>query len=203
MARSKKAKRWTGVLAEPIDDIWSLMPKFYPVGSPEFQEWIDRKHKRLHQLRINKMPELARQLGMQVDKFDLTTTDGWMVFYGQLALILALELEIPGFMEIKPKWDRKIVYWALLDGDARRKRGERDPDLTSCLFLVQLLDPELCKKGQKPAAIRRAKTLRNEVSKLRQKIKARVGSFVADLIKWRDAQDSNIVELHKKNPVIS
>jgi hypothetical protein len=204
VARSKKAKQWTGVLAEPIDDIASLMPKFYPVGSPECQEWLDRKYDRLHQVRIKKLPELARQLGMQVDKFDLTTEQGLMGFYGQLALNLALKLEIPGFMEIKPAWDRQIVYWAMLDGDARRQRGEPDPDLTSCLILVRLLDPELCKKGKKAATIRRAKTLRNQVSKLRQGLKKRAASLVAvaEFIKWLEAQASNVIELHKKKPVI-
>jgi hypothetical protein len=205
VARSKKAKQWTGVVAEPIDDIGSLMPKFYPAGSPECQEWIDRQYDRLHQLRIKKLPELARQLGIQVDKFDLTTEQGLMAFYGQLALNLAVKFEIPGFIEIKTKWPRQIVYWALLDGDARRQRGEPDPDLTSCLFMVQAFDPKLSKKGKKTAAIRRAKTLRNEVSKLRQRLKKRAAgpAAVAEFIKWLDAQASNVVELHKKKPVIS
>jgi hypothetical protein len=120
------------------------------------------------------MPELGRQLGMKVDKFDLTTPDGLMVFLTDLVLRLALKLEIPAFMWPSSRWHRQIVYWALLDGDARRARGERNPDLTSCLSFVQLLDSKL--KRNKSAAIRRAKTLRNEVSKLRRKFKAQAAA---------------------------
>jgi hypothetical protein len=171
VARSKKAKQWTGVLAEPIaDDVGTLAPQRYPVGSPEAEEWIGRRARHMSRLQIQMLPELARQLGMKVHKFDLTTTDGLTVFLTDLVLRLALKLEIPSFMLPKSKWPRQIVYWALLDGDARRAHRERDPDLTSCLGFVQLLDSKL--KRNKSAAIRRAKTLRNEVSKMRRTFKA-------------------------------
>src|SRR5262245_20755451 len=111
MARSRKAKQWTGVLAESIDDIETLMPKPYEMGSPESEKWLHRRAHRLYQPRIAKMPELARQLGMPVDTHP-TTTDGLMVFYQYLALKLALKLEIPGFMEVNRKWPRDLVYWA-------------------------------------------------------------------------------------------
>jgi hypothetical protein len=185
VARSRKAKQWTGALAVPIDDdIGTLMPNRYPVGSPECEQWIDRRADRLHQLRTAKIPELGRQVGMRVDKFDLTTPDGLIAFYTDLVLRLALKLEIPGFMQLKPKWPRQVVYWALLDGDARKVRGERDPDLASCLSLVRRWERGLLRKGKKAAAIRRAKTLRNEVSKLRRKIKARMELTVDNFSKW-------------------
>lgn len=203
MARSKKAKQWTGVLAAPIDDIGSIMPLCYPADSPEFEKWVDDNSDRTHRLRLEKMPELARQLGMQVDKFDLTTQDGLMVFYGQLALNLALKLEIPGFMKAKRKWPREVVYAALQDGDARRHRRERDPDGTACLIVVQAFDRNLRRKGQKHAAIRRARTLRNEVIKLRRKIEARAEMIVDEAIKWRDAKATKIADLHKTKAVIS
>jgi hypothetical protein len=149
------------------------------------------------------MPELARQVGMQVDKFDLTTTGGLMVFYGQLSLNLALKLEIPGFLEIKQMWRRQMAYWALKDGDARKARGERDPDLTACLILVRALDRDLARKDRKREAIQRAKTLRNEVSKLRRKIKGRAEILIDEIFKLRDAQPPKIIKLHKTKPVIS
>jgi hypothetical protein len=170
MARSKKAKQWTGVLAEPIeDDVGTLAPKRYPVGSPEAEEWIGRRARHVDRLRIAKIPALARQLG---SKFDFTP-DGLTVFLMDLVLRLALKLEIPGFMWPSPKWPLQLVYWAMLDADVRRARRERDPDLIACLNFVQRWEPELHRNRQKTPAIRRAKTLRNEVFKLRRKIKAR------------------------------
>jgi hypothetical protein len=200
MARSKRAKQWTGILAEPING--PIMPLKYPANSPEFEKWLDAKCLSLHRLRVEKMPELARQLGMQVDKFDLTTHRGLMVFYGQLALNLALKLEIPGYMEAKPKWPREIVYAAMQDGNARRARGERDPDLTACLFMVRAFDRNLRRNGERPAAIRRAKTLRNEVSKLRGKIKTQAGITVDEDIKRRGARGAKVIKLHKTMPLI-
>jgi hypothetical protein len=120
---------------------------------------------------VDKLPELGRQLGMQVDKFDLATDHGLMVFYRQLALNLAVRFEIPGFMETEHKWDPAIVYFALQDAHRRRKRGEPDPALNACLMVVQGLDRKLRRKDQKLAAIQRAKTLRNEVNKLRHKMR--------------------------------
>jgi hypothetical protein len=173
VARSKKQKQWTGILAEPIDrGFETLIPKPYPTGSPEAEEWIDRQARLMFRQQIAKIPKLARQLGMQLSEFDFATPDGLTVFLMDLVLRLALKLEIPGFMLPKSKWHRQIVYWALLDGDARRAHGERDPDLTACLNSVQRWDPKLRRNGQKTAAIRRAKTLRNEVSKMRRKLKA-------------------------------
>jgi hypothetical protein len=205
MARSKRAKQWAGVLAEPIDDIETLMPKPYPMGSPESEKWLRRRAHRLYQLRIAKMPELARQLGMPVDTYDRTTKDGLMRFYTHLALKLAVKLEIPGFMQANRKWPPELVYWALVDGDARRTRGERDPDFTSCLDLIQHWDPRLRQRGKKAAANQRAKTLRNEVSKLRQRVKKRAAkpAAIEEFIRRRGAQPSNVIEFHKKKPVIS
>ena len=171
MARSRKAKQWTGVLAEPIDDdIGTLMPKPYPEDSPEAEKWIRRRARHWGRLRITMLPELGRQVGMKVDKFDLSTPDGLMVFVTDLVLRLALKLEIPAFMVPRSKWHRQIVYWTLQKGEAKRARRERNPDLAACLDQVQLLDPKL--KRNKLAAIRRAKTLRNEVFKMRRKLKA-------------------------------
>ena len=170
MARSRKIKQWTGVLAEPIDDdIGTLAPQHYPVGSPEAEKWIRRRARHWNRLRIAMLPELGWQVGMKVDKFDLSTPDGLMVFLTDLVFRLALKLEIPAFMVPRSKWHRQIVYWALLKGDERRARGERNPDLTSCLEFVQRSDAKL--RRNKLAAIRRPKTLRNEVFKMRRKLK--------------------------------
>jgi hypothetical protein len=48
MARSKKAKQWTGTLAEPFDPVLLglIMPLKYPVDSAEFQKWIDDSQNR-------------------------------------------------------------------------------------------------------------------------------------------------------------
>jgi hypothetical protein len=146
MARTKKAKQWTGTLAEPIDDVFLVMPMGLPVNS--LPNWIELYSDRLHRLRIEKMPELARQLGMQVDTFDLTTEHGLMVFYRQLAMGLARKLEIPGFIAAKPKWPRAMVLAAMEEGDARRSRRERDPDFAACLSWVRAADPDLARKDR-------------------------------------------------------
>jgi hypothetical protein len=171
MARQKRTQ-FTGALAHPIDDLKLIMPLGYHVDSPDFQKWVEDSTDRLHAIRMQKMPELARQLGMQIEKFDLTTHTGLMVFYGQLALNLAIAFGIPGFQTVRSKWPREWIKAALQDGDSRKLCGEPNPDLNACLFVVRFLDPDLRRSGRKTAAIRRAKTLRNQVSKLRQRLKA-------------------------------
>jgi hypothetical protein len=167
MARRKRTQ-FTGTLAQPIDDIKLIMP--LDKAREDFEKWVEESTDRLHTIRIQKMPELARQLGMQVEKFDLTTHTGLMGFYGQLALNLAIASGIPGFQTVRSKWPREWIKAALQDGDSRRLRGEPSPDLTACLLIVRLLDPDLRRSSRKSTAIRRAKTLRNQVSKLRQRL---------------------------------
>jgi hypothetical protein len=185
---------FTGTLAQPIDETDLIMPLGHEANSPEFQKWVDAAYDRRHRLQIQKMPELARQLGMQVEKFDLTTHAGLMVFYGQLALNLALKLGIPGFLEAEPKWPRAVVRAVLEDSELRRQRGEPNPDLKACLIMVRGLDPDLQRSGRKTAAIRRAKTLRNQVSKLRQSVKREQAEKLA-------AQPSNVVRLSRRHKI--
>ena len=87
MARSRKARQWTGELAEPlVEDVETLMPK--PYETPE--EWLHRRARHVEQQRIAKLPELGRQLGMKVDEYDLTTPNGLTAFYQHLVLRLVL-----------------------------------------------------------------------------------------------------------------
>jgi hypothetical protein len=169
MARQKRTQ-FTGTIAQPIDDSALILSLAYDLDSPEGkkaqEEWDDR----LHGLRVEKMPELARQLGMQLEKFDLTTHTGLMVFYATIAMNLAVEFKIPGFFLVRSKWQREVVKSAMKGGDIRKRLGLPNPDLTACLLVVQALYPDLARAGRKSEATRRAKTLRNQVSKLRQRL---------------------------------
>jgi hypothetical protein len=108
---------------------------------------------------------------MEVEKFDFSTHAGLMVFYGQLAVNLAIKLRVPGFLEIAPKWSPTIVMAALVEGEKRKQRRMPNPDFSACLEIVRALDPDLARTGRGSEATRRAKTLRNLVSKLRQRLK--------------------------------
>lgn len=172
MARSKR-KQFAGLsgsVMQPIDDLSLLLPIGYSLNSPEFQKALEDRRNRLFKMRVQKMPELARQLGVKVEAFDLSTTEGLMGFYGSLAVMLAMKFGIPGFLEAAPKWDPQIVIFAMQAGDTNKQRGIPNPDLTACLGVVRALDPDLARPGSKSRAMQRAKTLRNRVIKMRQRL---------------------------------
>ncbi|HEX4410556.1 MAG TPA: hypothetical protein VH206_17430 [Xanthobacteraceae bacterium] len=174
MGRPKKKQlagiELSGTIAKPIDDTSLILPFIRDLDSPEFKTALNERADRLHQLRIAKLPELARQLGMAVERYDFSTHSGLMVFYAQIALNMAVKFQIPGFLEVKAKWSREIVKLAMDGGDARKRLGLSNPDLEACLIVVQGLDSELTRPGRKTAAIKRAKTLRNLVSILRRRL---------------------------------
>jgi hypothetical protein len=124
------------------------------------------------------MPELARQLGMQLDAYDLSTHTGLMQFYGDIALNLVIKFEIPGFLEVDPKWNRSIVLWTLvecekakLSGTNRLEPSRGTSDFEVCLWVVRELDRDLKRRVHETAAKKRARTLANRVSELRQRLK--------------------------------
>jgi hypothetical protein len=208
MARPKKTHlpgiTFTGSIAKPIDDIEIITPfrRDLALDSPEYQKLFDERWTKLHRLRVQKIPELARQLGLQVDKFDLTTERGLMVFYGQTLMNLAIKARIPGFLEVEPKWNRSLVMWTLVKCIQAKQRGERNAYLNTCLTIVRGWDPDLARIGRKAAAIRRAKTLHNEVTKLTKRLKREHAEKQAEK---QAAERSNIIRFsksHRIKPVI-
>jgi hypothetical protein len=74
------------------------MPFLGAVGSPE--KYLAERKKELRRRRTAKMPALARHLGIDVDRFNLSPENGlgWMMLYAVIAERLTEEL-IPGFQE--------------------------------------------------------------------------------------------------------
>ena len=170
MARQKKSS-FTGSIAKRIDDTGCIVPLGYALDLPEFRKILDDRWDRLFKLRMQKMPELAQQLGMDLKKFDLTTDAGLVAYYATIALNLAVKFEIPGFLEVEPKWNPSIVMAALMESEKAKLRDEPNPDFNACLQTVKAIDPDLARPGRKTLAEKRARTLRNKVSALRQRLK--------------------------------
>ena len=147
---------FTGTLAKPIDDIDSIRPfptDLHLVDWAEHNRMVHDRWKRLCSLRAEKIPELARQLGVQVEGFDLTTDRGLATFYRQTLIALAIKAPVPGFLEVKPKEflqvepkDRRALTMWVLDKCTQRKQGEPKASyLNTCLHIVCDLNPDLAR----------------------------------------------------------
>jgi hypothetical protein len=148
MARRKKTQ-FTGMLAQQIDDTtFNTALGAFEADSAEFNRRLQERSTRLYGLRLDKMPELGRQLGIDVAACDLKTHLGKAALYSLIAIELAIKLEIPGFMLTKPKWPPELVNYAMIHGHNCKKLGEPNPDLNVCLDIVRTLYPDLARPGR-------------------------------------------------------
>jgi hypothetical protein len=99
--KTLNGKKFEGVLAEPIDD-GLFMPVIH--DDPAWPKYLRAAELKRRELRLNKMPALARHLGIDVGSFNLADPAnmvGLMMFYAAIAERLASHV-IPGFMQ-KPR----------------------------------------------------------------------------------------------------
>jgi hypothetical protein len=170
--RSLNGKKFTGSLATPIDHgffmpidatISSSLPE-----SPDWPEYLKRSKQELHRQRMAKMPDLARHLGIDIEQFNLSDPSngfGLSMLLGAIALKLASHV-VPGFQE-KPrgKHPREIVRFTRRAIDAAKAARKDLSDLDVCREIIKLEQPELARPGKKGELERKAKSLRNLVSK--------------------------------------
>jgi hypothetical protein len=130
--KSLNGKKFEGVLAEPIDDgLFMPLMKDDPAW-PVYLQAVEIKRR---QLRLDKMPALARHLGIDVERFNLAdpaNVSGLMMFYATIAEKLAGQI-IPGFQN-KPrgKQPREIVRLIRKAIDHVKDNGGAESDLEAC-----------------------------------------------------------------------
>jgi hypothetical protein len=158
------------MLAKPID-IGLIMP-MTGLNSTEFQKYLQEHADKLIEARRAKFWALFNHFGLQLGP-DFNPDD--VKYMGQIWAALAMNLavaHVPGFQE-KPrdrKWPPEMVMLTLSIANWQKANKRQNSDLPACLEIVQGFNPELKRSGRKSEALRRAKTLRNRVSKLRQKL---------------------------------
>jgi hypothetical protein len=162
-----KLPKFTGPLAKPIESalVW-------PMHDDElFAEYAKAKFVDLHKLRMQKIPLLAAFLGLPFE-FDQNDAAKAVEFYARLATALAI-LFVPGFREKKyGKMPRPVVRSALIGIEAGKVRGLFNSDLDGCLdFLKNYYEPELARPQNKSRLQRRARTLRNLITRERACLK--------------------------------
>jgi hypothetical protein len=158
-------KELSGELTQPIDR-GLYMPFLGAVGSPDGAKYLAERKKELRRLRAAKMPALARHLGIDVDRFNLSPENGlgWMMMYAVIAERLTEEL-IPGFQERS----RGILPLEVL-GQARiaiallKLQGKVKSQLEACEEIIKLWNPELAKPGCQSELKRKADSLRVRVA---------------------------------------
>jgi hypothetical protein len=160
--RKRPQLTFNGELAKPIDT-----GVIIPWDRKYWDEYIAKRQDKLFKLRMAKMPELARQLGIKFDHLDLADFRDLTAFYGHVALNLAVWFGIPGFQHAEPKWPPELVAAVLEECEKAKQSGTAESDLVVCLGVVQVLYPELCGNRSRDSAKTVARQLRNRVTALR------------------------------------
>ena len=129
----------------------------FPRDKAKWPEFAQQQADDLFRQRKAKIPLLANHLGIDFDHLDLTNYADLALFYGSLAIRLAIEL-VPGFQEAKAgKWPREIVMWTLVACEHLKSEGKVNSDLTVCLDAVKAWIPRCARieescKGSSSAA---------------------------------------------------
>jgi hypothetical protein len=156
-------KELAGELTQPIDH-GLYLPFLGAVGSPE--KYLAERKKELRQRRTAKMPALARHLGIDVERFNLSPENGlgWMMLYAVIAERLTEEL-IPGFQEkSRGTLPREVLGQARIAIALLRLNGRAQSQLEACEEIIKLWNPELAKPGCKSELRRKADSLRVRVA---------------------------------------
>jgi hypothetical protein len=163
--KTLNGKKFEGVLAEPIDD-GLFMPVIY--DDPAWPKYLRAAELKRRELRLNKMPALARHLGIDVGSFNLADPAnmvGLMMFYAAIAERLASHV-VPGFMQ-KPrgKHPREVMRAIRQMVDIMKTSGKVGSDLEACRDFLKFETPDLARPGRKSELEQKAKSLRNLVAK--------------------------------------
>jgi hypothetical protein len=170
MARPKRSEYY-GTLVKPID-VELIAPFGHGMGSPQFQEYLRERADKLMEARRAKFWELFNHFGLQLGPdFNPDNVKDMAQVWAALAMNLAVA-HVPGFQEARPaKWSREIVMATLVFAEQQKAAATTRSDMPACLEMVRALDPEMARSGRKTIAAKRARTLRNKVSKLRTFLK--------------------------------
>ena len=158
-------KELAGELTQPIDH-GLYMPFLGAVGSREWAKYLAERKKELRRRRTAKMPALARHLGIDVDRFNLSPENGlgWMMLYAVIAERLTEEL-IPGFQEkSRGTLPREVLGQARIAIALLRVKGNVQSQLEACEEIIKLWYPQLAKPGCKSELKRKADSLRVRVA---------------------------------------
>jgi hypothetical protein len=163
--KSLNGKKFEGVLAEPIDDGF-FMPLLH--DDPAWPVYLQAAKLKRQQLRLDKMPALARHLGIDVERFNLAdpaNLSGLMMFYATVAEKLASHV-VPGFQE-KPrgKHPREIARLIRQGVDAMKENGKATSDLEACRDFLKFETPDLARPHNRTELEKKAESLCNLISK--------------------------------------
>jgi hypothetical protein len=172
--KSLLGKKFEGALAEPIDDGF-----FMPVrlDDPAWPIYLQAKAIKLQQLRLDKMPALARHLDINfadVEKIVAVTAPppnafALGLYYYLIAEKLASHL-VPGFQE-KPrgKHPREIVRAIREMADALKEAGKVGSDEEAAENFLKLEKPDLAKPHNQTELKKQVQSLCNRISQDRVK----------------------------------
>ena len=168
--KSLNGRKFEGVLAEPIDLVrFDLVPGIH--SQDEIEAYHSRKNFELFDRRREKIPDLARHLGLDPDSDAYRGADGRERLLEFTLMALARETVI-GFQEKKEgKWPRARVFWGLQAIDAAKKAGSFKNDLAACESLLKIERPELAKRSAKAELKAEAVQYRNRIENLRGQLK--------------------------------
>jgi hypothetical protein len=160
-----KGKKLSGSLAAPIDTGVIVPNPREDLCEQRRAPFVERHRAELRRLRMAKIPDLARHLGINFEHLDLTKPDEMTALCVDTALSLAGQL-IPGFQEKGAAriWSDASIFNILIDVEQQKQRGEIATDLEGCMLKISELYPETKSRSERT---RKAKTLQNRIAGLR------------------------------------
>jgi hypothetical protein len=166
LLRTLKGKKLSGPLATPIDT-----GKIIPLPREDlWAKYFEQHRADLHRQRIEKMPELARHLGINFEHLDLTNSDDVASLYSCIALELATLL-IPGFQEkTGGLWRRSKYFIILVEIEKLKYLGTITSDFDGCKMYLTQKDPKLARPHSETELDQKARTLQNRVTAMRSYI---------------------------------